>query len=199
MELEEEIEYIWKYKIKDDFLNRIFLYNEIELVASLYYHLRNFIKNRQLDAIRVFLETPIFGDSRRCDMVIMGADNLFPWEKHPFLTRQEGETLFAFEFKFVSDFKNNSPIKKDIEKLLEIQNKKISLQRLYLGFIGKKHLFRFKEVISELGIEKNEQIRFLFGFPEDKQQKNWEFSVWSTAEILQGEKTQRRARRKRTS
>lgn len=195
IELEEAIEDFWKFEVKNDFLNRIFLYNEAELVASLYYHLRNYVAKRELNEIRVFLEVSIFDNRRKkCDMVIMGADNDFPWEKHPFLTIQEGETLFAFEFKFVSEFNDNSRIKEDMEKLLEIQEKKKSSQRLYFGYVGKKHLFRFQQVIKELGIEENKHIKFLLGFTEDRNWKNWDFSVWSIKEILKGEKTKQRIR-----
>lgn len=194
-ELEERIEYIWKYRMKDDLYNRIFLYSEQELVASFCYHLRDYIKKREYDEIRLFLEVYSAKDKKRYDMLIMGEDKDFPWTKHPILTRPEGETLFALEFKFVPKITKESNIKKDIRKLIKIKEERKTIRRVYFAFVGKQNLYMIRGVIKEFKIEENDHIRFLFGYPTNRTWKNWDFSVWNTREVIKGEKITRKVKK----
>lgn len=194
--IEEEIEYIWRFKIKKDFLDRVFLYYESELVASFYYHLRKHLDAFEYDTIRIFSETSTFerGSSKRYDMTIMFEDEYFPWKKHPLMCKQLGTILFAFEFKFVPAIKKIGSINKDISKLMKARKDGKYPQRGFFAFIGDVNFYMLKRVIKDNNLEDNYFLRFLLGFPTNSNKKEWEFSIWNSNEILDGRK--RTTRRK---
>ena len=137
-DLDSTIYSIWTYYIKKDFLKRIFIYNEHELIACFYYHLRRRIEDMNYNNIRVFLEFPYEKNPRkRYDLIVMTNKENLPWEKHPFMRHQEGEILFAIEFKFIQNISYWENIHKDIEKLFKLKEVHKEIQKLYFISIGK--------------------------------------------------------------